>query len=50
VLLPEDWPGVRAEELFWKLRDELAEPARDIADQTLDTVPARPSDSEAERS
>ncbi len=39
VLLPEDWPGVRAEELFWKLRDELAESARGIAASTLDTIP-----------
>lgn len=38
-LLPDRWPGIRAEELFWKLRDELQQPARDISEEVLDTIP-----------
>jgi len=39
VLLPDDWPGIRAEELFRSLRQELAEPARSYAQATLDWLP-----------
>jgi phenylacetic acid degradation operon negative regulatory protein len=35
-LLPDNWPGTRAEELFWSLRRELAEPASKLAESTLD--------------
>jgi DNA-binding transcriptional regulator PaaX len=36
ALLPADWPGLRAEELFRSLRRELAEPARRLTEVDLD--------------
>jgi len=38
-LLPDGWPGVRAEELFWKLRQKLHEPARQIVEAAVDRIP-----------
>lgn len=35
VLLPDHWPGIRAEELFRSLRRDLAEPAHLLAQTTL---------------
>jgi DNA-binding transcriptional regulator PaaX len=40
ALLPDDWPAVRAEELFGSLRRELIEPARDLAATLLEWAPA----------
>jgi len=37
--LPPQWPAVRAQELFFQLNEWLAEPARRIAGDLLDTVP-----------
>jgi phenylacetic acid degradation operon negative regulatory protein len=39
-LLPDDWPAVRAEELFESLRRELIEPAGDLAATLLEWMPA----------
>lgn len=47
ALLPEDWPGVRAEKLCRRLRDEFAAPARDIAASTFDTIPLATEGSDA---
>jgi phenylacetic acid degradation operon negative regulatory protein len=38
-LLPADWPGVEAEQLFWTLRDKLAGPAAKLASEVLETLP-----------
>jgi DNA-binding transcriptional regulator PaaX len=39
ALLPGDWPGVEAEQLFWSLRRKLRGPARRQARGTLDFLP-----------
>ena len=39
--LPADWPAIGAEELFHRLAQERAAPARAEAARTLDTVPLR---------
>jgi phenylacetic acid degradation operon negative regulatory protein len=39
ALLPDDWPAVRAEELFRSLRHELTGPARDLAATLLERLP-----------
>jgi phenylacetic acid degradation operon negative regulatory protein len=36
ALLPDDWPAVEAEELFWSLRRELRRPARRLAETGLE--------------
>ncbi|GAB3406133.1 PaaX family transcriptional regulator [Flindersiella endophytica] len=36
ILLPDDWPGVEAEQLFWSLRRKLRHPARRQAARTLE--------------
>ncbi|NEE02942.1 PaaX family transcriptional regulator [Phytoactinopolyspora halotolerans] len=38
-LLPEGWPGVRSEEVFWSLRRQLDRPARRLADASLSWMP-----------
>ncbi len=39
TLLPEGWPGLRAEQVFRSLRRRLDGPARRLADGTLDWMP-----------
>jgi phenylacetic acid degradation operon negative regulatory protein len=48
-LLPADWPGVKAEQLFWMLRDQLAGPAAKLAGEVLDTLPVTTEDPEDQR-
>ncbi len=39
ALLPDGWPGVRAEQVFRSLRGQLAGPARRLAGTALDWMP-----------
>ncbi|WP_165985048.1 PaaX family transcriptional regulator C-terminal domain-containing protein [Streptomyces sp. YIM 98790] len=40
AVLPADWPGVAAQDLFRTLHGRLAAPARDLAEDVLETVAA----------
>jgi phenylacetic acid degradation operon negative regulatory protein len=39
-LLPEDWPALRAQELFYTLHDRHRVAAREVADRVLELAPA----------